>query len=124
MSSPKHFVVLLVDDEPLIRLLAADSLQDAGFDVAEAGSADEALAVLRSRSDVGLLFTDINMPGELDGLELAELVHRSWPVVKLLVTSGKGLRAPLPDDGRFLCKPYSMRAMTDLVISMSASGEC
>ena len=120
MSASKNIVVLLVDDEPFIRLLATDSLEEAGFEVEEAANAEEALAVLRSRSDVGLLFTDINMPGDLDGLELAELVHKSWPKVKLLVTSGKGLRSPVPDDGRFLGKPCSMKTRSILIKGLSA----
>jgi CheY-like chemotaxis protein len=121
MTCQKNTVVLLVEDEPLIRMVSAESLQDEGFEVVEAANADEALEVLRSRADVGLLFTDVNMPGRLDGLALAEMVYRLWPSIKLVVTSGRRFGEPLPDDGRFLGKPYDLSAMTRLITEVSAS---
>jgi len=102
-------VVLLVEDEPLVRMAAADDLQDAGFHVLEAANADVALAVLESCSDdVQVLFTDIDMPGSMNGLDLAESVHRRWPHISLLVSSAYHKPSPeqIPDDGRFLPKPY------------------
>ena len=118
MASCKHTVVLLVEDEPLIRFVSSESLKETGFEVIEAADADEALSVLKSRGDVGLLFTDVNMPGSLDGMALAELVHQQWPSIKLVVTSGRGITEPVPDDGRFLGKPYELKAMTDLVATV------
>ena len=89
MSQSQNVLVLLVEDEVLVRLVACDGLEAAGFTVVEANDAQEALDVLASRSDIGVLFTDVNMPGALDGLDLAELVHLRWPHIKLVVTSGK-----------------------------------
>ena len=112
MDRVARVLVLLVDDEPLIRLVAADGLEDAGYDVVEAASASEALKILQTRGDVGVLFTDVNMPGDLDGLGLAGLVHDRWPNIKLVVTSGRPLAGHVPDDGRFLTKPYTAEQMT------------
>ncbi len=119
MASAKSALILIVDDEPIIRMVAAESLIDAGFTVVEAANAEEALSVLRSRSDVGLLFTDINMPGNLDGIDLAGLVHRLWPSIKLVITSGRTLNKPLPDHGRFLGKPYDLTRLTALICELA-----
>src|SRR3712207_5277267 len=82
-------VVLLVDDEPLVRMTTADELEEAGFHVLEAANADVALVVLEARSkEVRLLLTDIDMPGSMNGLELAEAVHARWPHIALVVSSG------------------------------------
>jgi CheY-like chemotaxis protein len=75
MTVSKHVLVLLVEDEPIVRMIASDSLEEAGFDVVEASNAQEAMAILAARDDVGVLFTDVDMPGKLDGLALAGLVH-------------------------------------------------
>lgn len=102
-------VVLLVEDELLMRMTAADELEEAGFQVLEAASADVALKVLEAGSDeVQVLFTDLNMPGSMDGLALAEQVHSCWPHVLLLISSGYARPGPdeIPDDGRFVPKPY------------------
>src|SRR5580704_5628561 len=110
MKSAEHTsTVLVVEDEGLVRRLSADELEDAGYRVLEAASAEEAISILEDGAGVAVLFTDVNMPGGLDGLALAQLVHDRWPRVRLLVTSG-GLKvgpADVPDDGRFLAKPYS-----------------
>ena len=92
-------------------------------DVIQAGDAEEALQILHARSDVGVLFTDVNMPGNLDGLALSELVHRLWPDIKLVVTSGRALVGSVPDDGEFLPKPYRLKTMTDMVARVSAPSE-
>ncbi|SCY92730.1 Response regulator receiver domain-containing protein [Microvirga guangxiensis] len=102
-------VVLLVEDEPLVRMTAADELEEADFQVLEAANADVAMAVLEARSDeVQVLFTDVHMPGSMDGMELAEQVHARWPHVRLLISSGYAQPAPdeIPDAGRFVPKPY------------------
>jgi two-component system, response regulator PdtaR len=102
-------VVLLVEDELLVRMTAADELEEAGFHVLEAANADVALAVLEVRSDeVQVLFTDIDMPGSMDGMALAEHVHRRWPHVLLLISSGYARPHPdeIPDHGHFVPKPY------------------
>ena len=120
MASTNQILVLLVDDEPHVRLLASDSLEEAGFEVIEAANAEEALSILAARSDVGVLFTDVSMPGSLDGLDLAELVHRRWPAIRLVVTSGRAPERTVPDDGRFISKPYSQRSMTELIGEISS----
>ena len=104
-------VVLVVEDEALLRLQADEFLEDAGFEVVDAAHADEALQIMAARPDVTVLFTDIQLPGDLDGIELARLVHERWPKVLLLVTSGreKPPESEIADDGRFLAKPYSRR---------------
>jgi len=101
-------VVLVVEDEALLRLHAADLLEDAGFKVVEAENAADALQVMRTRPDVRVLFTDVQMPGPLDGMDLARKVHQHWPNVLLLITSGnmRPATADIPDHGHFLAKPY------------------
>jgi two-component system, response regulator PdtaR len=101
--------ILVVEDETLIRIWAADLLEENGFSVLEAKDADAALRVLESRPDVKLLFTDVQMPGSLNGMELACEVHARWPHVLLVIKSGRErpARADIPDDGRFVAKPYS-----------------
>ncbi len=100
-----------------MRLDAAESLRDAGFAVLEATDADEAMAIMLSGEDFDVLFTDINMPGEMDGLELARRVHDCRPKVRLLLTSGaiKPTRDQIPNDGAFIAKPYSPETVTNAV---------
>ena len=109
--------VLVVEDEGLVRLDVAESLKDAGFAVVEATDASEALEIVLSREDIDVLFTDINMPGPMDGLELAWRVRDYRPEVRLVLTSGaiKPTRDQLPDDGAFISKPYSPEAVTRAV---------
>jgi CheY-like chemotaxis protein len=102
-------VVLVVEDEILIRMEAVQMLEDAGFSVVEASNAQEATAILESRTDVRAVFTDVNMPGTLDGMRLARMVWGRWPPIHLIVTSGLVSPGPedLPPGGRFIRKPYS-----------------
>jgi CheY-like chemotaxis protein len=102
-------VVLIVEDEELLRVHAANLLEDAGFEVVHAADADAALEILTGRNDVRVLFTDIQMPGEFNGMELAHRVHEQWPNVLLLITSGAAppLQADIADLGHFLPKPYT-----------------
>jgi two-component system, response regulator PdtaR len=106
-------VVLIVEDEPLVRMLGADVLEDAGYEVVEAFNGDEALEVLEARPDIKVLFTDVNMPGTLDGLELARVFHERRPDIKLLIASGQVRLSEddIPDRGRFLAKPYGPEAI-------------
>ena len=103
-------MVLVVEDEPLIRMDAADTLEDEGFEVIEAATARAALAILEKREgDVAALFTDVDMPGDMNGLELAGIVHARWPHVAIVVTSGVvRVSGSLPGGGIFLEKPYPM----------------
>jgi two-component system, response regulator PdtaR len=121
-------VVLLVEDEPLVRMTAADELDDAGFRVLEAKNADEALVVLEAHSDeVQVLFTDVNMPGSMDGMALAERVYQRWPHVLLLISSGYARPHPdeIPDHGRFVPKPYRgetlVRHITEMMRTLRGS---
>jgi CheY-like chemotaxis protein len=101
-------VVLIVEDDFLIRLHAAQIIEEAEFDVIEASNADE-VAILEGRADITVLFTDIQMPGNMDGLKLAAAVKGRWPPIKIVATSGVVHERPavLPEGGRFLPKPYS-----------------
>ena len=114
-------VVLVVEDEVLIRLDAGDMIREAGFTVVEAADADEAVAILEARTDIVAIFTDIQMPGSMDGLKLARAVRDRWPPVKILATSGNVTlsRNDLPSGGQFLRKPYTghqvKRALHDLI---------
>ncbi|HTC04079.1 MAG TPA: response regulator [Xanthobacteraceae bacterium] len=101
--------VLIVEDEPLVRIGAANIIEDAGFKVIQAESADEAIRVLECRGDIRVVFTDIHMPGSMDGLKLAHTVRNRWPPIKIIVTSGRELIAEqvLPEGGRFFAKPYN-----------------
>ena len=100
-------VVLVVEDEMLLRMRAVDMVEDAGFTSVEAVDADEAVAILESRSDIALLFTDIQMPGSMDGLKLAHAVHERWPPIKIILVSGqlKLANIDIPADSRFFGKP-------------------
>jgi CheY-like chemotaxis protein len=100
--------ILVVEDEPLLRMDIADHLADEGFDVLEAGNADEAIAILESSPKVRLIITDIDMPGSMDGLKLAEAVRDRWPPVKIIVVSGHRIVdiTDLPDGSMFFSKPY------------------
>ncbi|KAA2237876.1 response regulator [Salinarimonas soli] len=101
-------VILLVEDEPLVRMLGTDVLEDAGFLVVEAMDAQDALAQLEAHPEVDILFTDVQMPGELDGVALARIVHDRRPDVRLVIASGRARLEPqdIPDNGRFVPKPY------------------
>jgi two-component system, response regulator PdtaR len=109
ISRNARATVLLVEDEVLVRWATAAVLREAGYQVIDVETADEALPHLEGRGDITVLFTDINMPGGMDGQALAFEVNRRWPCIGLLVTSGEaGTREPrLPDGCRFLAKPYS-----------------
>lgn len=104
----KH-VVLVVDDEPIIRMYATLLVEEAGYLAVEAATADEALAILEQRGDIRILFTDVEMPGSLNGLQLVEVVREKWPPIGLMVTSGHIRVDPqkLPERARFFRKPYS-----------------
>src|SRR5437762_14368103 len=81
--------VLVVEDEMVLRMRAVDIVEDAGFTAVQAVNADEALAILESRSDISLLFSDIQMPGSMDGLKLAHAVHDRWPSIQSILVSGQ-----------------------------------
>jgi len=106
--------VLVVEDELLIRLNAVQMIEEAGFEAIEAANADEAIRILESRSDIRIVFTDVQMPGSIDGLKLAHAVRNRWPPIKLIVTSGHVAvdESALPAGGRFFSKPYQPSEIT------------
>jgi two-component system, response regulator PdtaR len=108
-----HPVVLIVEDEALVRLSAVGMLEDAGFRMIEAVNGDDALELLEADSDVQLLFTDVNMPGAINGLALAKRVHDRWPHIRIMVASARPMSQPneLPAGSRFEQKPYSADTM-------------
>jgi CheY-like chemotaxis protein len=110
-------VVLVVEDEELLRWNAVAMIEDAGFDVVEAANATEAIAILERRNDIRIIFTDVQMPGSIDGLRLAHLVKNRWPPIKIITTSGR-FRVrddELPEGGRFLSKPYTHAEVTGML---------
>jgi CheY-like chemotaxis protein len=115
-------VILIVEDEPLLRELAVELVESDGFVALEAGDADQALAVLENRSDVSVLFTDIKMPGTTDGLKLACAVRQRWPAIEILVASGHIRLEPsdLPSNSVFLGKPYSGKELISGLRSLIA----
>jgi two-component sensor histidine kinase/CheY-like chemotaxis protein len=116
--------VLVVEDEMILRMRAVDIVEDAGFQPVEAVNADEALSILESRSDIALLFTDIQMPGSIDGLKLAHAVHDRWPSIKIILVSGqvKPSDAERPADSRFFGKPLSVEQMIAELQAMVGAG--
>jgi CheY-like chemotaxis protein len=117
-------VILIVEDEMMLRMRAVDMVEDAGYTSVEAVDADEALAILQSRSDIALMCTDIQMPGSMDGLGLAHAVHTRWPSIKIIVVSGQ-LNLPnldLPPLSRFFGKPLEAGEMISQMRSMIGHG--
>jgi two-component system, response regulator PdtaR len=117
-------VVLVVEDETLLRWHAVAIIEDAGFEAIEAANAAEAISLLEARTDIRVIFTDIQMPGSIDGLRLAHLVRNRWPPIKIIATSGQ-LRLrdyELPQGGRFLSKPYSVGEITGTLRELLGGG--
>jgi two-component system, response regulator PdtaR len=107
----KPVVVIVVEDEPLIRMILTEALLEDGFDVLEATHAREAVMILEAEAiRIHVLFTDVNMPGDMDGLALAHHARAHWPWISLLVTSGRAYPKAnaMPDGTRFIAKPYEL----------------
>ncbi|KAB2950477.1 MAG: response regulator [Rhizobiaceae bacterium] len=112
--------VLVVEDEALIRMDIADQLERMGFAILEAANAREAIDIMASHPAVQVIFTDVDMPGGIDGLELATAVRDRWPPIKIIVTSGHrevGI-ADLPNDSRFFAKLYRGSAVASAIREM------
>ncbi len=122
VDKPK-ITILIVEDETLVRMLGTDLLETAGFVVREARNADEAIAILIAKDDVELLFSDVDMPGNMDGLGLAQLVHVRWPAIRLLLTSGRQSVSPeqLPEAGQFMRKPWTESELISKVNGLLAA---
>ena len=123
LAMAKRPIVLIVEDEFLLRMSAVAMIEDAGFEVLEAGDADEAITMLESRSDIRLVFTDIQMPGSMDGLKLAAAVKGRWPPIKIIATSGRHLicDSDLPEGALFLSKPYTSEGISILLHELTGS---
>ena len=121
LRTTKRPVVLIVEDEFLLRMDAIDMIASAGFEALEAVNADEAIAILEARPDIAVVFTDIQMPGSMDGLKLARAVRGRWPPIKIVATSGQiDVKAvDLPEGGRFLPKPYSPTQITGVLLEIT-----
>jgi two-component sensor histidine kinase/ActR/RegA family two-component response regulator len=116
--------VLVVEDEMVLRMRAVDIVEDAGFKPIEAANAEQAIAILESRSDISLLLTDIQMPGTMDGLKLAHAVYERWPDIKIILVSGqlKPAESDKPIDSRFFGKPIEIKAMIAELRKMVGTG--
>ena len=114
-------VVLVVEDEFLLRYVTAEYLEDCGFSVLQAANADEAVSLLRSNRDVGAVFSDIQMPGSMNGLALAHWITETLPDVKVLLTSGQVLPAAARE-WTLLAKPYNMAEVERRLREMTAQG--
>jgi two-component system, response regulator PdtaR len=120
-SHPRPIVVVVAEDEMLLRMIAVEALTEEGFIAIEAGHATAALEVCKSRAnEIDVLFTDIRMPGSMDGLELAHRVRERWPQISVVIASGN-LFVPadeLPAGASFLPKPYDMRRVVHVIREM------
>jgi CheY-like chemotaxis protein len=116
-QAPARPVVLLVEDEPLVRTIQVEILREAGFWVVEAGDADEAFEALRRRPEIRVVVTDVDMPGSLDGFEFARLVSQGWPAAGILVISGKTepYAGDMPPRAIFAAKPVRPAALVNRI---------
>jgi CheY-like chemotaxis protein len=118
---PKRMpIVLVVEDEPIIRMGALDFVSAAGFEALEASNAEDAIRILEARSDIHLVFTDVGMPGAMDGVKLAHYIAGRWPPVKLVVASGNMIdeQSELPAGAKFFCKPYHNSVIVEALVEM------
>jgi CheY-like chemotaxis protein len=119
---PARYAVLVVEDDALVRAEAFDLCEEAGFTVYEAKNADQAIRQLELHSEIRVLFTDVEMPGTMDGLKLARAVRDRWPPVTIMVTSGrtKVTKEDMPENGLFFSKPYPPDAIINALNGISA----
>jgi two-component sensor histidine kinase/ActR/RegA family two-component response regulator len=124
VSTKAATTVLVVEDEMVLRMKAVDIVEDAGFTALEAVNADEAMSILESRSDISLLFSDIQMPGSMDGLKLAHAVHDRWPSIKIILVSGQIKLSDVdkPANSRFFGKPLEVKQMIAELQDMVGEG--
>jgi CheY-like chemotaxis protein len=108
MTGTGRPVVLVVEDEPILRMMAADMVEEAGFEAVEAADAGQAIGILEKRTDIRIVFTDIDMPRGLDGIRLAALIRDRWPPIEIILTSGSKPPAQneIPERGMFFAKPF------------------
>ncbi|MDB5439185.1 MAG: hypothetical protein JWM33_1612 [Caulobacteraceae bacterium] len=122
MTATAPITILVVDDEDMVRLVAVELLEEAGFKTFEANCASEAVEVLQAHDDITVVFTDIDMPGPMDGVALAFLAQKERPGIGLIITSGRPCPADrLPVNGRFLAKPYGQKDVVDLIAGFQSA---
>jgi two-component system, response regulator PdtaR len=124
-------VVLVAEDNPLIRMGAVELVRSVGYEALQAPGVDEAVRVLEARSDIDLVFTDVQMPGTMDGIELGHLILERWPLIKLIVTSGMLIpeegdepASRLPRGSLFFAKPYNDQAIAAAMDQLLAEDGC
>ena len=121
-------VVLVVEDSPLILMNALELVRTAGFASIGAAGADEAIAILEARADIRLVFTDVQMPGTMDGVKLAHYIRSRWPPIHLIIASGRAIleENQLPTGSRFFSKPYDdntiVQEITRMLVAIDAAG--
>ena len=123
MEKQRRPVVLVVEDEPLMLMDAVDLVTEAGFEAIGTKNADEAIRILESRDDIRIVFTDVNMPGSMDGIKLAHAVRHRWPPIEIIVTSGLTLanvQELLPERGIFFPKPYTPAQVVNALHKLAA----
>lgn len=115
-------IVLVVEDEPVLRMMAVDLVEDAGFEAVEAANAAQAVAILERRLDIRIVFTDIDMPHGMDGIRLAALIRDRWPPIDIIITSGKVEPHPdaLPARSVYFSKPYRTEQVVGTLREMAA----
>lgn len=113
--------VLVVEDEPILLLFATDVVEEAGYEAISAANADDAIKILMARDDISIVFTDVRMPGSMDGMKLATFIRDRWPPIEIIVTSGHLGAAPpdLPARGKFFRKPYRTQHVIDALHEMA-----
>ena len=122
MAHPSKAIVLVVEDDATQRWFGMRMVEDARFEAIEAGNADEAVRILESRKDIRIAFTDINVPGSMDGMKLAACIRDRWPPVEIILTSGEfGEKdVTLPARGLFFPKPYDPNAVSEAMRRMAS----
>lgn len=115
-------IVLVVEDEPLLRMMAVDMVEEAGFIAVEAADSHQAIAILKARTDIRIVFTDIDLPGGLDGMKLAAAIRDRWPPVEIIMTSGhlKPATCDMPPRSVFYPKPYPQERVIATMQAMAA----
>ncbi len=122
-SLAKPSVILVVEDELILRVMAIDLFEEAGYETAEANNADDAIELLQRRVDIRVVFTDVQMPGSMDGIKLAALVRNKWPLIELIMTSGRHVQhTEIPERGVFLPKPYDPETLLRMTRDLSGVG--
>lgn len=122
ITAIRKAVILIVEDSAIIRMGAVDLVVHAGYEALEASNAEEAIRLLEARTDIVLVFTDVRMPGTMDGIKLAHHIRDRWPPVKLIVASGLSIieQSRLPEGSHFFRKPYSDGTIVEQIRRMLA----